>query len=101
MANYQFVNLRFNMDKEEEKELYIKLNTRNRAGHVKTIIKKFFLLDDENLMKKVELKSIIREIMDNEMDIKKDKKIIQSDSLIQSGIKIIVGGSEKQIWVSY
>lgn len=97
MANYQFVNLRFNMDKEDEKELYSKLNPNNRAGHVKNMIKKFFLLDDENLMKKIELKSIIKEIMDNEMDIKKDKNIIQSDYINKSGIKIIVGGSEKQL----
>jgi hypothetical protein len=75
MSNYQFVNVRFNLDKDEEKTLFNKLNPKNRAGNIKIILKQFFLLNDENLMKKVELKEIIREIMDNEMDIRKEKKI--------------------------
>lgn len=76
MSNYQFVNVRFNLEKEEEKVLFDKLNPKNRGGNIKKILKQFMLLDDESLMKKAELKEIIREIMDNEINIRKDKKII-------------------------
>ena len=88
MSNYQFVNVRFNLSKPEEKELYDKLNPKNRAGNVKAIIKNHLLLEDENLMKKVDLKEIIREIMDNEINIKNEKKI-QPNLNINKKIKII------------
>jgi hypothetical protein len=88
MSNYQFVNVRFNLDKPEEKELYDKLNPKNRAGNIKSIIKNHLTLKDENLMKKVDLKEIIREIVDNEINIRNEKKI-QPNLNMNKKIKII------------
>jgi hypothetical protein len=88
MNEYQFVNVRFNLSKPEEKTLYDKLNPKNRAGNIKNILKQFFLLDDENLMKKADLKEIIREVMDEQVDIKKENKIIPSVNMNKK-IKII------------
>jgi hypothetical protein len=87
---YKFVNVRFNTDKEEEKILYEKLNSRNRAGNIKDIMKKFFLLDDENLMRKVELKSLIKEVLDNEVNIENEKIISSSKNIV----KINLNGRE-------
>ncbi len=90
---YEFVNVRFNMQKEEEKVLFEKLNPRNKGGSIKKVLKQFYLLQDENLFKKAEIKELIREIMDSQdynIDIKKDKRIISSN---ESGvIKIKIGG---------
>ena len=88
MSNYQFVNVRFNLDKEEEKVLFDKLNPKNRAGCIKSIIKNHLLLEDENLMKKVDLKEIIREIVDNEINTRNEKKI-QPNLNMNKKIKII------------
>ena len=88
MSDYQFVNVRFNLSKEEEKALFDKLNPKNRGGNIKKILKNLMLLDDENLMKKVELKEIIREIVDNEINIRKENKIIPSVNM-KKKIKII------------
>lgn len=78
MSDYNFVNIRFNMEDDEEKVLFSKLNPNNRGGNIKKVLKKFFLLEDENLMKKIELKSIIKEIVDKEMDVREERKIIPS-----------------------
>lgn len=91
--NYEFVNVRFNLDKEDEKALYSKLNPSNKGGSVKKFLKKFFALDDENLMKKAELKSIIKELVDDEMGIREEKKIIPSVNQ-KKKIRIITEGRE-------
>lgn len=92
MSNYQFVNIRFNLNKEDEKELFNKLNPSNRAGNVKQILKKYFVLEDGDFLKKLEIKSLIKELMDKEIHPKEEKKIIHNVST--GGIKIIVGGKE-------
>lgn len=93
MNDYQFVNVRFNLSKPEEKVLFDKLNPKNRGGNIKKVLKNFFLLDDENLMKKVDLKSIIQEVMDEQIDIRKENKIIPSVNM-KKKIKIILEREE-------
>lgn len=94
MTNYQFVNVRFNLDKPEEEILFNKLNIKNRAGNIKTILKQSFLLNDENLIKKAELKSIIQEIMDTQLDIKVEKKIQPIININKNKRITIVKGDE-------
>lgn len=89
---YQFVNVRFNLNNEEEKVLYEKLNPKNRGGNIKKVLKQHFLFNEENSFKKAYLKEIIREIVINQSSIintENDSKINKSNSsneiIIRSG----------------
>lgn len=77
MSNkYQFVNVRFNLNKPEEKALYEKLDNANRGGNIKKVLKNFFLLSDEDLIKKADLKSLIEEVVGTQLDIREERKIV-------------------------
>lgn len=59
MSTYEFVMVRFNMG-TDEREIYNKLNSGNRAGHIKTILKEKYIYNQqvdpssiENILMKV------------------------------------------------
>ena len=87
MNKYQFVNVRFNLDKEEEKALFDNLNSNNRAGDIKKILKQHV---NEDFFKKLEFKSIIEEIVERELS-----RIIEENKLeSKSQVKININGME-------
>lgn len=85
---YEFVNVRFNMDKEDERELFEKLNPKNKGGSIKKILKSYYSMNDE----KLDLKSIIEEIVDNQINIREELKFKEKN--LSNEIFIKVGGKE-------
>lgn len=100
MNQYEFVNVRFNILKEEEKMLFEKLNPKNKGGSIKKYLKNYLLLEDENLIKKLEIESIIEEIINNKVNQinveKESNKNIRNESE-EIGIKINVGSGVRML----
>lgn len=92
-SNYKFVNVRFNLNDEDESKIYAKLNQKNRGGHVKKELKKTLL---EEAFEKAKIESVVRDMV-IQMDTKEDKKIKEDVSLFKSGIKIVVNGKDKYL----
>lgn len=91
--NYKFVNVRFNLDNEEENKIYAKLNEKNRGGHVKKELKKTLL---EEAFEKAKIESVVRDMVLS-MDPREEKNIKEDVSLFKSGIKIVVNGKDKYL----
>lgn len=93
MADYANVMVRFNME-TEEKELYEMLSGK-KATSIKNILKKHFLENDLYLIQRSQVKSIIREIVNNsdfKVDTEVENKIISLND--KEEIKINIGGKE-------
>jgi hypothetical protein len=100
MPVYETVGVKFNMNKEEEKALFYKLNPNNKAGSIKKVLKEHYLLEDVNLIKNLEIKSLVEEIVINQYHEVNRGNIIEldkDDSINQNRIKINVGGRESII----
>lgn len=83
MANYEMVLLRFNMDKQDQKVLFENLNSHNRAGHVKDILKEVFLGNGiQNVNKKMIKEMIESYLKDMKMDSNIDTGGFKNDSII-------------------
>jgi hypothetical protein len=96
MPKYEVVGVRFNMEKEEEKSLFCKLDESNKAGSIKKVLKEHFLLEIEDS----KIKSLVEEIVMNQyhqVNPGNNIELNKDDSMNQNRIKINVGGRESII----
>lgn len=93
MPEYEFVNVRFNIEREDENYIFSKLNPKNKGGSIKDALKKFYAVDS---MKKTEIKSILKEIIEDEIYPEDDLNIKEDISIHPNRIKIMVNGREQK-----
>src|SRR5690554_3157896 len=98
MSNYEIIGVRFNMNTDEA-IIYNNLNPKNKAGHIKKILKQVFIGDGIQIARRSYIEEIVKSIISDKYQINDIKNELKNNDIqnidedkILSAVKFIMKG---------